>query len=482
MTAGGWTASAPDELRLFRRTQPAARRRRDVSWPIAARRPCHAASWKGRSLYAAELWKAIAEMGWTGAAIPEEYGGVGLGPRRVCVLAEELGRAVAPVPFSSSVYLATEALMLFGSEQQKQALPAEIGGRRHHRHVRPGRTARARPTRETSRPGERRQADRHQDGRCRMAISRISPSSRCTARHRAWLHLVDLSGPASAARRSRRSTRRVHQARSFSTARLAEPLPGAPDRKRRVAELLDCAAVPDGVRAGRRRPGGARHGQRLCQGTLRVRAADRLVSRRSSTSSPTSISRSSWHAPTPITAPGRAHRRRGTADRRRRSRASRRRDAVISRRRRTSRRMAAWGSPGRWTAISTIAAPSCLRWRWAARGLEATADRRSLRTAERGVAGRRTMDFEDTPEEAAFRAEARAFLDANAERRKPGAVEGYSPRPGCAERDGARQGMPGARRPTPALSASTGRRNGAAAAARRSRMSSTTRRKRSTTC
>ncbi len=35
------------------------------------------------------------------------------------------------------------------------------------------------------------------------------------------------------------------------------------------------------------------------------------------------------------------------------------------------------------------------------------------------------MDFEDTPDEAAFRAEARAFLEANAERRKPGEVEGY---------------------------------------------------------
>jgi len=35
------------------------------------------------------------------------------------------------------------------------------------------------------------------------------------------------------------------------------------------------------------------------------------------------------------------------------------------------------------------------------------------------------MDFEDTPEEAAFRAEARTFLEANAERRKPGEVEGY---------------------------------------------------------
>src|ERR1700684_284000 len=47
------------------------------------------------------------------------------------------------------------------------------------------------------------------------------------------------------------------------------------------------------------------------------------------------------------------------------------------------------------------------------------------------------MDFEDTPEEAAFRAEARASLDANAERRKPGAVEGYrrgQDAPGAMER------------------------------------------------
>lgn len=79
--------------------------------------------------YAAELWRAMAEMGWTGAAIPEEYGGVGLGRLAVCVLAEELGRAVAPVPFSSSVYLATEAILLFGSEQQKQTwLPKLAAG------------------------------------------------------------------------------------------------------------------------------------------------------------------------------------------------------------------------------------------------------------------------------------------------------------------------------------------------------------------
>ncbi len=68
------------------------------------------------------LWRQMAEMGWTGAAIPEEYGGAGLGRLAVCVLAEEIGRAIAPVPFASSVYLATEALLLFGSEAQKQRL------------------------------------------------------------------------------------------------------------------------------------------------------------------------------------------------------------------------------------------------------------------------------------------------------------------------------------------------------------------------
>jgi acyl-CoA dehydrogenase len=66
------------------------------------------------------LWQALAEMGWTGAAIPEEFGGAGLGHLAVCVLAEELGHAVAPVPFASSVYLATEAILRFGSDAQKQ--------------------------------------------------------------------------------------------------------------------------------------------------------------------------------------------------------------------------------------------------------------------------------------------------------------------------------------------------------------------------
>jgi acyl-CoA dehydrogenase len=70
--------------------------------------------------YDKALWKQIAEMGWLGTAIPEQYEGLGLGHLEMCVIAEELGRVLAPVPFASSVYLATEAILLAGTEEQKK--------------------------------------------------------------------------------------------------------------------------------------------------------------------------------------------------------------------------------------------------------------------------------------------------------------------------------------------------------------------------
>ena len=59
-------------------------------------------------------------MGWTATTIPEEFDGLGLGYLELCVIAEELGRSLAPTPFSSSVYLATEALINQGSKEQHQ--------------------------------------------------------------------------------------------------------------------------------------------------------------------------------------------------------------------------------------------------------------------------------------------------------------------------------------------------------------------------
>ena len=70
--------------------------------------------------YSKEVWKGLVDLGLTGTTIPEEYGGLGLGALELCVIAEELGRFAAPVPFSSSVYLATEAIKLYGTSKQKE--------------------------------------------------------------------------------------------------------------------------------------------------------------------------------------------------------------------------------------------------------------------------------------------------------------------------------------------------------------------------
>src|SRR6201996_8521636 len=83
----------------------------------------------GKAPYDRELWKGLASMGFLGVAIPEEFGGAGAGHLELCVIAEEIGRALAPVPFSSTVYLAAEAILLAGSDAQKHKwLPAIAAG------------------------------------------------------------------------------------------------------------------------------------------------------------------------------------------------------------------------------------------------------------------------------------------------------------------------------------------------------------------
>ena len=75
------------------------------------------------------LYKGLAEMGVLGAAIPEAYGGVGMGRLELCIVAEELGRAIAPVPVASSIYLGAEFLLEAGTEAQKTAwLPKLASG------------------------------------------------------------------------------------------------------------------------------------------------------------------------------------------------------------------------------------------------------------------------------------------------------------------------------------------------------------------
>ncbi|MBW2424426.1 MAG: acyl-CoA/acyl-ACP dehydrogenase [Deltaproteobacteria bacterium] len=79
--------------------------------------------------YAASLWKGDAEMGWQGAAVAEQHGGAGFGHLELAMIAYEVGRALAPIPFGSSVYVATEAVLQLGSEaQQAKWLPRLASG------------------------------------------------------------------------------------------------------------------------------------------------------------------------------------------------------------------------------------------------------------------------------------------------------------------------------------------------------------------
>ncbi|MEZ5556978.1 MAG: acyl-CoA dehydrogenase family protein [Pseudomonadales bacterium] len=77
---------------------------------------------EGKAPYAESVWKGLAEMGLVGTGIPESYGGAGAGYLELCLIAQSLGAALAPVPFGSTVYLAAEALLLWGSEAQKARL------------------------------------------------------------------------------------------------------------------------------------------------------------------------------------------------------------------------------------------------------------------------------------------------------------------------------------------------------------------------
>ncbi|HTY81061.1 MAG TPA: acyl-CoA dehydrogenase family protein [Candidatus Bathyarchaeia archaeon] len=67
-----------------------------------------------------DLWKKLAEQGWLGLIVPDEWGGMGLGIVDLVVLMEEMGRAVVPGPFFSTVLLGGLAILEAGSEAQKK--------------------------------------------------------------------------------------------------------------------------------------------------------------------------------------------------------------------------------------------------------------------------------------------------------------------------------------------------------------------------
>ena len=56
--------------------------------------------------YPAELWRKMAQLGWLGMSLPESHGGQGLPLTYLGIIMEEVGRAIAPVPFHSTMVAA----------------------------------------------------------------------------------------------------------------------------------------------------------------------------------------------------------------------------------------------------------------------------------------------------------------------------------------------------------------------------------------
>jgi alkylation response protein AidB-like acyl-CoA dehydrogenase len=76
---------------------------------------------KDETGFSRDLWKAFAEMGFSGLLVPENFGGSGLGYVEAGVVMEEIGRTLMPSPFLSTAVLAASALSRGGSEAQKSA-------------------------------------------------------------------------------------------------------------------------------------------------------------------------------------------------------------------------------------------------------------------------------------------------------------------------------------------------------------------------
>lgn len=74
------------------------------------------------------LWRELCDLGWPGIAVAEEHGGQGLGLVELCVLAQELGRVVAPVPFLGSAAAALAIQHGGSAEQQARWLPGLASG------------------------------------------------------------------------------------------------------------------------------------------------------------------------------------------------------------------------------------------------------------------------------------------------------------------------------------------------------------------
>ncbi|HMK62531.1 MAG TPA: acyl-CoA dehydrogenase family protein, partial [Acidimicrobiales bacterium] len=77
---------------------------------------------------AEDLWAAMVALDWPSLAVPEEHGGLGLGQVELEVVAEELGRVLAPVPYLATATQFVPAIVEAGSAEQRQRFLSAVTG------------------------------------------------------------------------------------------------------------------------------------------------------------------------------------------------------------------------------------------------------------------------------------------------------------------------------------------------------------------
>jgi alkylation response protein AidB-like acyl-CoA dehydrogenase len=79
----------------------------------------------GKHAHSTEIYSKMAELGWLGAALPEEFGGVGGGMVDACLFLEETARGMAPIGGFGTTLIVAGAYERFGTQQQKESM---LGG------------------------------------------------------------------------------------------------------------------------------------------------------------------------------------------------------------------------------------------------------------------------------------------------------------------------------------------------------------------
>jgi alkylation response protein AidB-like acyl-CoA dehydrogenase len=79
----------------------------------------------GQHAHSQALYERMAELGWLGVAVPEEYGGSGAGAVDMCLLLDELAYGRAPVAGIGTTFIVAGAFERFGTEEQKHDM---LGG------------------------------------------------------------------------------------------------------------------------------------------------------------------------------------------------------------------------------------------------------------------------------------------------------------------------------------------------------------------